>query len=97
MHAIVPFAPSAKTRAAHATLYRTHAPELRALARSVLGYHADADDVVVAVFVNAWALAVERPALPPPPIAWLRVEVQRIALAVRHQRSREALMPIRAW
>jgi DNA-directed RNA polymerase specialized sigma24 family protein len=97
MQAFIPFAPSAKTRAAHATLYRTHAVELRSLARSVLGYQADAEDVVQDAFANAWMLATERPALPPPPIAWLRDEVRRIALAIRHRRSREKLMPLRGW
>ena len=97
MQSFIPFSPSAKTRAAHATLYRTHAHELRKLARGVLGYQADAEDVVQEAFANAWALAAERPGLPPPPIAWLRVEVQRIALATRHGRSKERLMPLRGW
>ena len=98
MQAVVTlFAPSAKTRAAHATLYRTHAAELRSLARSVLGYHADAEDVVQGAFTNAWTLAAERPGLPPPPLGWLREEVRRIALAMRHRRTREKLMPLRGW
>jgi DNA-directed RNA polymerase specialized sigma24 family protein len=97
MQAVLSFAPSHKTRAAHATLYRTHALELRSLARSVLGYHADAEDAVQDAFTNAWMLAVERPALPPPPLAWLREEVRRIALATRQRRTREKLMPLRGW
>jgi DNA-directed RNA polymerase specialized sigma24 family protein len=97
MQSLIPFAPSQKTRAAHATLYRTHAAELRSLARSVLGYHADAEDVVQDAFVNAWTLAAERPTLPPPPLSWLRDEVRRIALTTRHQRGTEKLMPFRGW
>jgi DNA-directed RNA polymerase specialized sigma24 family protein len=97
MQSLIPFAPSQKTRAAHATLYRTHADELRSLARAVLGYHADAEDVVQDAFVNAWTLATERPALSPPPLSWLRNEVRRIAAATRHRRGREKLMPLRGW
>jgi DNA-directed RNA polymerase specialized sigma24 family protein len=94
---VAPFAPSTKTRAAHATLYRTHAAELRSLARSVLGYEADAGDAVQEAFTNAWTLATERPALSPPPLGWLRDEVRRIAIAMRHRRTREKLMPLRGW
>jgi DNA-directed RNA polymerase specialized sigma24 family protein len=97
MQAVIPFAPSKKTRAAHATLYRTHAQELRSLARAVLGYQADAEDVVQEAFTNAWTLAAERPALPPPPLSWLRDEVRRIAVTMRHVRASEKLLPLRGW
>ena len=94
---LAPAAPSAKTRAAHATLYRTHIAELRSLARAVLGYQADVEDVVQEAFADAWTLATERPSLPPPPLSWLRDGVRRVAAASRHLRTRERLMPLRGW
>lgn len=99
-HSPIPSSPSARsvrTRAAHGILYRTHAPALRAFAKSVLGYAGDPEDAVQEAFANAWTLAAARPGLPPPPLGWLREEVRRIALETRHRAAREEVRHLRAW